>query len=576
MRTDWIYLIEEKDRQTDSEGYLSSYPDADSVAKKTRRRKVLTACFLLSLPCSMLHFGNVLPYLVSYYHFHRPQAYIEPLWLVFAFQLCRLLGLMVSRQAEYRIGLVKTVATGGAVICVSLLLSTWSMVEPAALFLTFGILYGLGAGVMSPLITKVSLPYMEDKSVWTDTLLTASFPVGGFIYMLLAFLVINPYNERADLVLDHKKIFSDDSLISDVPYYFLTIACITVVPVGVGVWLLHLNSAEGTRKKNYDGEFSDMEEMVLYAAKEEKMHVKKSKTPTGQYGAVKQENGENNSTKDAVNSAPESDAPNKTFLVTKGREYWLDYTSPAESTPTAESLNANEDKPDLFLPKTGSEDAAAQSNKIGREEQVTSVMLTEADPTLSRDLSPSEVLQTRTFWSLWLCMLLIGHTQYIQENLYKLYGQTEISNDALLLLAGLLGMVAIVFARPLSRAALDRWGAKIVSASICAAAAVFMTLMFIFHRFFPPLYIVSTAVEFAAVSCVYLLHTQLPVRLFGETHVILNSLLLSTATVVVCLLDPIIVHEAIATDRWEWLVASGSLTAAASLFGFILLLPDFR
>lgn len=518
----------------------------------------------------MLHFGNFLPYLASYYHTHQPQAYMEPLWIVSAFHICRLLGLVTSPFAEDCLGHVRTLALGGAILCLSLLVSVWSIVEPVALFLTFGILYGVGSGVMTPVITKICQPFLDGKSSWPDALLVVSFPAGAFIYMIVAFLIVNPHNKKPDLDNGNKKFFSNDRLNSDVPYYFLALAFIAAVPVSLGLGLLYRNLGERDGKKNYDADFSDMEEVVLYAAKDEKQFVKKNKKLTGQYGAVKDQ-GQSVPNSDTGDVSLEADSIKKTFLVTKGREYWLDYTQPHE-TLTSEDVTGSEGKPD-FVPKNGKD---ADAHKIGAEERVTSVLLTETDSTMPRDLAPSDVIKTKDFWSLWLCMLFAGHTQFIQENLYKMYGQTEISNDAVLLLAGLLGMVAIVVVRPLCRVALERWGTKIVPASVCAAAAGFMTLMFIFHEFFPPLYIVSTAVEFAAVSCVNLLYTEFPKRLFGSCHVTSNTLLLSTANVVVYLLDPIIAHEALATDGWDWLIASGSLTAAAALFGFILLLPNVR
>ena len=550
---------------------VSSPSETESLGRKMRRRKMLAACFLLSLPGTMLQFGNILPYLDSYYQVHRPDADIDPLWVVSAFNIFRIFGVIASSVAETRIGLVGTLSLGGAVVCISFLLSYWTVVEPLALFITFGIFYGLGAGAMSPVISKVSLQHVDSVSSWTNSLIAAGLPAGGILYMIIAYLVVNPFNARADRDVDHKTLFSDDDLISNVPYYFLAIACITVVPVAVGIGLIYLNSTETTRKKNCDGEISDMEEMVLYAAKEEQARVKKSKKTTGQYGAVKHNNGQPSQNDDKTNSTG-ADATEKTFMVQKGREYWLDYTTPSESA-TNEGFTANEDKPE-HSSETGTQDG--DSHKIGNEEQVTSVLLTETDTSLQCDLEPKEVVKTKHFWSLWLCTLLLTHTQYIHENLYKLYGATEISNDALLLVTGLLGMLAIAVARPLSWTAFNRWEPKIVLASISAVTAVLMTLMFVFHNYFPPLYIVTTILEFAAVSTVYLLHTEIPSRLFGPTHVTSNALMISTATVVVSILDPIIAHQAVRTDSWGGLITSGSFSAAFALFGFVLLLPNMR
>ena len=547
---------------------FSSTVDAESLARKVRRRKVVTACFLLSLPGSMLHFGNILPYLLSYYHFHKPEAYMEPLWVVTAFQIFRYLGLMVSTVAESRVGLVRTVALGGAVVCVSMLLCVWSIKEPVALFITFGVFYGLGAGTMFPMIAKTSLLHVEGMTTWMDALLAAGLPTGAFLYMIVAYLVINPFNASADLNVGYKMLFSDSDLISNVPFYFLAVAVITLVPVGAGLGLLYFNTKDGNRRKNYDGEFSDMEEMVLYAAQEDKAQGKKKKKTAAQYGAVKHDN---NGGEEKPNDAPAPEVTEKTSMVDKGREYWLDYTAPAEST-AAESLTAAEEQPEQDS-KNKTEDT--ESRKIGNEEQVTSVLLAETDSALDRDLHPKDVLKTRDFWVLWVCAVLLGHTQYIQENLYKLYGETKISNDAVFTLAGLLGMVTIAFTRPLLWTACGRWGGQIVCLSACAAATVLMTLMYVFHRFAPPLYIVTLIVQFGAVSAVYLLHTEVPLRLFGSTHAAANALLVWTAPVVVSVLDPIIAHQAIVTDSWGWLMASGSITAALALFG-LLLLPNMR
>ncbi|GFO07637.1 oxalate:formate antiporter [Plakobranchus ocellatus] len=548
-------------------------PDKASAGQRMRRRrKILAACFTLSLPGTLLYFGNLLPYLVSYYHAHTPRVYMHPLWIASGFQICRLLGVVSSSSIERRVGLMSTVALGGIVVCMSILTSYWAVAEPLALVFTFGLCYGFGSGIMFPMIAKAGLRHAAGRSRWNDALMAAGTPLGGLLYMIVAFLVINPFNKDPDLHHNHVEMFTDSQLISKVPHYFLVMACVTAVLVGLGVGLIHSDNLEQSRNpEEYAGEFSDMEEMVLYAAQDEELNGYKEKKKAAQYGTLKQDG-------DQQNDNHENDsikASEKQTLIEKSREYWLDYTNPPQAT-----ADESASRPERTKPKHNSCDQnegfdmkrSGSYNKIGDEQRITATLIPEAEPISEeapRDLSPSEVLNTTQFWILWFSALLLGHTQFIHENLYKQYGQREISNDAILLLPGLLGMVAIAVARPISFQACERVDTATTVLFMCASVNVLMTLMNVTINLVPALYVVCTVLEFAALSGVYVLHHLAPSRLFGQTYSGSNVHLVCTAPLLGSLAEPAIVQMLVGSCGWNWLFTSGSLTSALALCGLI-------
>ena len=116
---------------------------------------VLIGALLIAAPLSLLsYYGNLLPYLASYYHAREDQVSINVpmLWPSSLFRCTFTAFMIVTSPLELKIGLRPCIVAGLTLLWLSLVGSYFAVEEPLALTLIFGGAQGFGCGIIYPLV----------------------------------------------------------------------------------------------------------------------------------------------------------------------------------------------------------------------------------------------------------------------------------------------------------------------------------------------------------------------------------------------------------------------------------------
>ncbi|GFS15533.1 major Facilitator-like protein 5 [Elysia marginata] len=482
------------------------------------------------------YFGNLLPYLSSYYQATRNEIhwYVEPLWIISVFNIVSPLSMVTCTLMEKWLGLRQTICLGGALSALSILASYMAIREPVALVLTYGFINALGTGLLFSLCTKVVLQAASTRKGLAYGVMTSFQSVGSLVNIGLAFAVINPKNTDPDLSIGNTNYFSDPELIRNVPYYFVAIGVLTVASSSVGFLLVQLVAGNLSfwNKNTIENSASKISNQTKDVVFEQ-----------GQ----SQETIFLNTVK-SLSTNDDSTVKNRTFYHT------------ADTTHVTQEIKGN-----------NSNGAFSASNE--HPESSTASDVDKSGP--ERDLTPCEALTTHRFWLILLASLFLSHTFYVLTNLYKQYGLLRIANDQVLVITGILSTVTLIATRPLAGVFSDKFGVKMTMVLTCAVSSVFMALMVVTLNLYPPLYIVMTIVEFSCSSTYFLISSLLVNELIGTTHYPSVIGLVYTARVVSSLLDPLIVEAMVETVGWDWVFVSGIVSGIISVF-CSLCLPESK
>ena len=500
-----------------------------------RQAVIVVGCSLLTFPFSMnTYFGNLLPYISSYYQAKKSELIwdVDPLWIISVFNIVSSLIMISCSLMEKWLGLPHTIFLGASLSALSILASYVSMREPAALVFSYGFINAVGTGLLFPMCTKVVLQAASTRKGLAYGVMTAFQSVGSLINIGLAFAVINPKNTDPDIIIDGTNYFSDPGLISRVPYYFIATGLLTIVSSSSGFGLVQTAAKDSNfwnSKKQGNPKDEDIEEAETGLNKqveEKQLHPRESIRMT------------------TLNSC-ENEAP----ILDKGVN---------KSAYTVKELEEKRINNSDTVPASNAPCLSSYS---------------EVNSTHTCDLTPREALKTTRFWLIWLASFFLTHTFYILTNLYKQYGLLGITDDQILVITGVLSTATLIVTRPLVGVFSDKFGVKMTMVQTCAVSTVFMGLMILTIHLCPPLYIVMTIVEFSCTSTFFLIGSLLVNELLGPTHYPSIIGLVYTARVISSLLDPILVNTMITTIGWDWVFNSGVISGILSLL-FSLGLPE--
>ncbi|GFO45883.1 hypothetical protein PoB_007238800 [Plakobranchus ocellatus] len=492
---------------------------------KWRKIFVLIGTTLASSPLSLLtYYGNLLPYLTSYYHAHRHRmlVYVDPLWLSTLFRSCFTLSMVFTSPLEQRFGLRPCITAGLVFLNISIFSGFFAVREPLALTLLFGATQGTSMGLIHSLALKLLLQTMHVKGGTASGVMFSGISFSSLLNIGVAYAVINPKNEKANLHIDGHVYFSDQGIINRVPYYFLAIGSITFLISTLGMFLIFLGSSDACAK-----------------AQATKPLV----------GECKQNN-----------SIYQSSEATLFDLTLYEKHCVMD---------AKEKNNVQVARED-----TSSEKQMSRSNLIestddkGNATKATSL-------SASVEMSPKEIIKTRQFWLLSLFTISLGHTFYIHANLYKAYGQRAISNDMALVAAGLLGVAGMVLTRPMVGLLTDRIGVLNTALAICSTSSVFMSLMVVTLHTYAWMYIIVSALDSTCVSLKLMMISLLTSTMFGRVHYASNLGLVCLGQLLFFLLEPLLITQVIHHLGWDWLFISGSLSAVLAM-GLIMALDWFN
>ncbi|KAK3792294.1 hypothetical protein RRG08_007372 [Elysia crispata] len=423
-----------------------------------RKALILTGAVLNTLPISLSsYYGNLLPYIDSYYHANRGTIglHVDPLWIVSVFEVTLVLGMIFTSPLEHRIGIHLTIFAGDVFISFSVISGYLTIKEPLALTFIFGGLQGTSVGIVFALVVKLLLQTIPNNGGLATGVMSAGPVLGALVFIGVAFAVINPSNKEPNLTVHNKVYFADEDLIDRVPIYFLVVGAITTASTLIGAALMYFGSWK-----------------LLQNSSEEKskgalnISIQKNTQTARSEGSVAHEN---------------SRALSRTVSTT--RNY---------STHAREEIMTEKNT-------SFTSTSRAKPEEIGRnafqQDNQNSIELCTQD-----EISPRDAIKTTKFWLVWLAYVTSNHTNYLHLNLYKQYGQQAISDDSLLVTIGIISNAGMVVIRPLVGVASDRFGIRNTSIILNSASCLFMSLMVLALHICPWAYMVLIVIEYIGVS----------------------------------------------------------------------------
>ena len=505
-----------------------------------RNLLILTGAILYAFPvCMPCFFGNVLPYLDSYYYEHREKTslYVSPLWTVSVSLTTFILSMMFTSPIEHRFGIHASILAGDILLSFSFFIVQFIIKEPLALALIFGGLRGASVGVVYALIVKLLLQEMPNHGGFATGIMSAGSTVGTVLFIGVSFAVINPSNKKPDLKVDNKVYFSDKNLLNRVPTYFTVLGAITAASTLIGAALMYIGSKKhflmdkektNTDKSIFEQLASNSDKCKTLGTVEKKELVPLKVSDAQLYGDNKQD---------------------RDF---KANMYKV--SSCLNGNPNMDEVQNNGLAPNTFYDGNG----PPQEYVNKAESEVL-------------ELSPREALKTARFWLVWIAFITSNHTFFIYLALYKEYGQQAISDDSMLITTGIISNVSTIFICPLVGIASDRIGIRNTSMILNAVSCLFMSLMVITIHTCPWMYMVLVVIENIGVAPHTMIFSIIAAFEFGKIHCASNMGFIRTGNIPLVLLEPFIVDALIRAIGWDWVFLTGSLSSAIATVAIIAL-----
>ena len=490
-----------------------------------RNPLILTGAILNAFPmCMFCFFGNVLPYLDSYYHEHRDKIslYVSPLWTVSASLTTFILGMMFSSPIEHRFGIHVSILAGDILLSFSFLIVQFIIKEPLALALIFGGLQGASVGVIYALIVKLLLQKMPNHGGLATGIMSTGVTFGAILFIGVAFPVINPSNKKPDLKVDNNVYFSDKNLINRVPTYFTVLGAIAAVCTLSGASLMYIGNYKNVNKDKEQATMGTDGSGYSSACKMLSTIKRKEAVPLNVSGARFYDN------------------------------HRKDKHLKAEICTTKSSLNATPNTEEIQRNGLPQESVERKNSEIS-------------------ELSPREALKTARFWLVWLAYVTSSHTFYIHLTLYKQYGEQAISDDSMLINTGIISNVGVVVVCPLIGIASDKIGIRNTSMILNAASCLFMSLMVITIHTCPWMYMVLVVIENIGVAPHTMIFSLMTAFEFGKIHCASNMGFIRTGNIPLVLLEPFIVDALIRAIGFDWVFLTGSLSSAIATVAIMTL-----
>ncbi|RUS86669.1 hypothetical protein EGW08_005543, partial [Elysia chlorotica] len=167
-----------------------------------RKLIVLIGATLSAFPLSLLsYYGNILPYIASYYHAHRNEMflYIDPLWVTSSFVCAYTIAMIFTSPLELRFGMLTCLQVSNIILGISVMSGYFTVREPLALTLIFGGVQGISVGVLYTLTLKALLQVMSGQKGVASGIMTSGPVIGALLNTGVAFAVINANNKTPDL-----------------------------------------------------------------------------------------------------------------------------------------------------------------------------------------------------------------------------------------------------------------------------------------------------------------------------------------------------------------------------------------
>ncbi|CAB3999900.1 oxalate:formate antiporter-like isoform X1 [Paramuricea clavata] len=215
---------------------------------RLKAKGISTVCGGLLLHISMgalfFTFGNVSPYFTSYLRYRTSETTLQhsdSMWVISCHEIAVHLTLVCSGVIELKLGARMTSLLGGLVNSLGLLLTYFTVQHSlVAVSLTYGIMFGAGAGIAYSASVRQAMEWYPENTAFVCGLVVAGIGVSAITFNEIEIMYTNPNNLGPNVTAgpNNDKYFGQDEILDRVPSLFIVVGVVCAVMTVIGVLLL--------------------------------------------------------------------------------------------------------------------------------------------------------------------------------------------------------------------------------------------------------------------------------------------------------------------------------------------------
>uniref|UniRef100_A0A183BL18 MFS domain-containing protein n=1 Tax=Globodera pallida TaxID=36090 RepID=A0A183BL18_GLOPA len=445
----------------------------------------------------------MLPYMASYMrNFTDPTIKIEHLIWVPTFQGCFPLAMVIGGFLSKKMGPRLAATIGCFTMCFGVFLSSWTIQHSYYGFLfTYGLMFGLGQGIAYVIAVSCVINWAPQMVGLGSGIVAAGFGISSSIFAPIQTRIVNPTNVAAN-----KDGYFNDQM--RVPGLFTTLAIVYFFMQCIGLVFICDPPDEFARRFLAQDTTSLID--MAWLSKKRSHWLAANRSPLLSSGWA--------SAKMGLQRVERFGRYQYSRLATAADQQ---DNSDDDQRHKKDSLPDNEQLTNSFPTPPNESDEAADDDELEIGKQ---------GPPVS--LNTRQMLQSSTFYFLFISLFCCSFYGNFFYNLYKTFGETFIEDDFFLAIAFSLGSVANAIARVGWGLLTDRTSFQ---TSLCLATSLATVLLLtmpmtaLSGRYVFLLWLVMMFVCLAATHALFI--TAI-VRCFGSVHKIFNygCLIVSTVT----------------------------------------------
>ena len=477
---------------------------------------VLLGGFIIHFSLGTLYtHGNLSSYIISYvrnYSHPRDLSGGTTGWLYGAALMGQGVSMFAGGLLEMKIGPRYTALLGSFVMSAGVMLSAVAIKYSFWLLLvTYGALFGVGSGIayIAPLVCAMKwLPRWKGAA---NGVVVSGFGLGAFVFDLAQTRYLNPSNLQAAMdVVTEDSFFTDAGVLSRVPISFLIFGGVYMTMQLVGCALL-TNPTPHKRRHDQEG-------------------TKERHGTTSSVG-----------TQSLASDISSSGNPESSLLSAAGAG--VAGTPVPAGGPAARSVEMEE----FPLPAKDNETGGWTTNVIS-------------------SVSPLKMLKTLNFYHLWAVLVLNGITLACIITMYKMFGQTVISNDLFLAVTGSVASAFNFVGRLFWGFFADVFTFKLATVCLLAITTVLTLTFYAITLGTHAVFFIWVCAFFFCVGGTYVLFPTAIARSYGPKYIGVNYGLLFTAQVVAGVVSSVLSDSPIDWSPFFFAVS------AISVLSFLLMM----
>jgi MFS family permease len=202
---------------------------------EARGWRIVIGGVILHLTLGTLYcFGNIQTYLVSYMRAHAADSAdlrkSDSTWIFTLATTGQAIAMFFGGRLEQKIGPRWTVLLGGWITSGAVALTALTCsVSKWLVFLTYGLLFGIGVGLCYTAPFVCAMRWMPHRSGVVSGFVVAGFGGGAAIFDQVQTLFVNPHNIKPEIFGGNTEKLFHPHDVDRVPYMFLLLACIYAV-----------------------------------------------------------------------------------------------------------------------------------------------------------------------------------------------------------------------------------------------------------------------------------------------------------------------------------------------------------